>query len=381
MFTAEGAKAMTICQKTKPTALRHVIRLLSLILLCSTLAACATDLPATAKPRTAISWPLTSSLDRVVWVKNITGPADIGSGTGFWQRLQESISSPENNAIGRPYGLLRAATGVIYLADPGRGIVHCLDITNKAYSVIGSREGAPLVSPIGLAEDTAGRIYITDSMAAIVYRFTPGDGTLKPLQSQQLERPTGITFNPVNKLLYVADTLASQIVVLDQNGIIVKRINGRALGGEAFNRPTDIAVDARGQIYVTDSLNFRITILTPEGQVVSQFGSPGDSGGSFSRPKGIAVDSYGNIYANDSLMDAVQIFDQNGALLLMFGSHGSEPGQFLMPSGLFIDRLDQIYVADTYNRRIQIFRYLAGGDDADEGNNADLFDKPLVSGR
>jgi hypothetical protein len=77
-------------------------------------------------------------------------------------------------------------------------------------------------------------------------------------------------------------------------------------------------------------------------------------------------------------MDAVQVFDQNGALLLMLGTKGTEPGQFWMPSGLFIDRLDQIYVADTYNRRIQIFRYLAGGDEAHEENDAELFDKLLI---
>jgi DNA-binding beta-propeller fold protein YncE len=314
----------------------------------------------------------------VVWIRNIVGPADIGSGTGFWQRLSEVVSGAENSSIVRPHGVLRTSSGVIYLTDPGRGVIHRLDVAKNAYSIIGGRDETPLLSPIGLAEDNAGRIYVTDSMAALVYRFTPGDDALKPLLSQQLERPNGIAYNPVNKLLYVADAVASQIIVFDQNGIIQRRIRGRDVGGTAFNRPTDIAIDARGQIYVTDSLNFRITLLTPEGQVISQFGSPGDAAGSFSRPKGIAVDSVGNIYVNDSLMDAVQIFNQNGDLQLMFGSNGSKPGQFLMPSGLFIDRLDQIYVVDTYNRRIQIFRYLAGGEDVHDENGADLFDMPLL---
>ncbi len=369
--------AYPIYQNIRHTALRVVTRFLALIPLFSVLAACATAQPAATPPRTSISWPVGSAEGKVVWVRNITSPADIGIGTGLWQRMLDVVSGGDNSSIVRPHSVLRTAAGGLYLADPGRGVVHGLDITNRAYTVISGREGVPLRSPIGLAEDNLGRLYITDSMTAMVYRFTPGDGSLKPLLSQPMERPTGIAFNPVNKLLYVADTLASQIVVIDQNGLIKWRIGKHGEGEAGFNRPTDLVIDARGQIYVTDSLNFRITVLTPEGQVVRQFGAPGDAGGSFSRPKGIAVDSVGNIYIADALIDAVQVFNQNGALQLLFGRNGSDPGQFWLPSGLFIDRYDQIYVADTYNRRIQIFRYLPHGSDEDEGNDADLFDKPL----
>ncbi|MDD2735852.1 MAG: 6-bladed beta-propeller [Desulfuromonadaceae bacterium] len=368
-------------QMVRPTKSWFMTRLFALFTALSGLAACATGQPAPSITQSTISWPLANTQNRVVWVKNITGPADIKNKSGFWLRLQEVVNGAEKTVIDRPHGLLRSAAGALYLADPGRGVVHCLDITNGAYSTIGGRDDAPLRSPIGLAEDNSGRVYITDSMTGMVYRFTPGDGTLKPLLQQALERPTGIAFNPVNKRLYVTDTMASQIVVIEQNGFIQRRIGSRGDGNNGFNRPTDIAIDSRGQMYVTDSLNFRVTVMTPEGQTLHQFGSPGDTGGTFSRPKGIAVDSAGNIYVNDSLMDTVQVFNQNGALQLMFGKKGSDPGQFWMPSGLFIDRLDQIYVADTYNRRIQIFRYLAHSDDVNETNDADLFDKPLSPAR
>jgi len=345
------------------------------------LIACSTGQPAAAKLHATISWPLASTKSRVVWVKSINAPADISIGSGFWKRLQEVVIGSETSNFERPHGVLRSSAGVIYLTDPGKKVVHCLDITGSAYSVIGDREDSPLRSPIGLTEDMSGRIYITDSMTGTVYRFNPADGSLKPLLQQGLERPTGIAFSPVNKKLYVADTMASQIVVLDQNGVIVKRIGNRGEGNTGFNRPTDLAIDARGQIYVTDSLNFRITVLTPEGQFLHQFGSPGDSGGSFSRPKGIAVDSAGNIYVNDSLMDAVQVFNNDGVLQLLFGKKGTDFGQFWMPSGLFIDRFDQIYVADTYNRRIQIFRYLEQSEDVNESIDTDLFDKPITPAR
>ncbi|MEI6827845.1 MAG: 6-bladed beta-propeller [Desulfuromonadales bacterium] len=363
--------------RSKPLLL-STVRFVVLLTIFFALAACATGRPGAITEHADISWPLANAQSRVVWIKTISGPVDISGNSGFWQRIREVVSGSDKSVIDRPYGVLRSAAGVLYLTDPGRGMVHCLNIGNGAYSVIAARDDAPLLSPIGLAEDNTGRIYITDSVAGMVYRHTPKDGSLKPLLQQALERPTGIAFNPVNGLLYVTDTMASQIVVLEQNGLIKQRIGSHGDGNTSFNRPTDIAIDNRGQIYVTDSLNFRVTVMTPEGQTANHFGAPGDSAGSFSRPKGIAVDSVGNIYVNDSLMDAVQVFDQNGLLQLMFGRKGIEAGQFWMPSGLFIDRLDQIYVADTYNRRIQIFRYLPGGDDGHEGNHADLFDKQLT---
>jgi len=265
------------------------------------------------------------------------------------------------------------------VADPGAGQVHCLDIVKGTYSVIGSQEGSDMRSPIGLAEDDAGRLYITDSITGKVYRFDPREGSLKPLLSKTLDRPTGIAFHPVSRQLYVADTTASQIVVLDLNGIELRRMGSHGEGLLSFNRPTDLAIDARGQIYVTDSLNFRITVLTPEGQVVRQFGAPGDSMGFFSRPKGIAVDSVGNIYVSDSLRDAVQVFDQNGAMQLVFGRKGVGPAQFWLPSGIFIDRYDQIFVTDTYNRRIQVFRFLPNGFGESAGEKVGLLESAAPS--
>lgn len=341
------------------------------------LSACAAGQPAATIPRPSITWTLASENSKVVWIKSIAGPADLGIGKGFWRRMLEVVSGEENSAIVRPYGVLRTVAGQLYLADPGAGQVHCLDIVKGKYSVIGSQDGSPLRSPIGLTEDDAGRLYITDSVTGMVYRFDPKDGSLKPWLSKALERPTGIAFHALNRLLYVADTKASQIVVLDKNGVEVRRIGSRGEDIMSFNRPTDLFIDAHGQIYVTDSLNFRITVLTPEGQMVRQFGAPGDDQGYFSRPKGIAVDSAGNIYVSDSLRDAVQVFDQNGAPQLVFGRKGVGPGQFWLPSGLFIDRYDQIYVADTYNRRIQVFRFLSNGFVKDAGEETGLFEMPL----
>ncbi len=358
-----------------------VVRILALIPLLCLLTSCATAQPGATILRPAISWPLASEKGRIVWVRTIAEQGDFAVTSGFWRRVLEVASGGDEtrDAIVRPYGVLRSAA-MLYLTDPGAGRVHCLDIAKNSYAVIGGQGDSVLQSPIGLAEDDTGRLYITDSAAGRVFRYNPQDGSLKPFLTETVERPTGIAFHPLNKMLYIADSKAGQVVVVDLLGVERRRFGGPK-GSAVFNRPTDLAIDARGLIYVTDPLNYQIAVLTPEGQLVRQFGEPGDAQGYFSRPKGIGVDSAGNIYVADSLNDVVQVFTQDGALQLAFGSRGVNPGQFWMPSGLFIDRRDQIYVVDTYNKRIQIFRYLPNKGDEDVDNDADLFDKPLTPAR
>jgi len=329
------------------------------------------------KPEATLDWSVGSQGARIAWVKTITGFEDLGLVKGFWNRALELLTGGRDRLIARPYGVLHDSAGRLYLADPGGGVVHCLDIGRGRYSVIGGGQESPLRSPIGLAEDDRGRLYITDSSSGMVYRHDPGDGSLRPFLATRLKRPTGIAFNPLNKLIYISDTLDSQIVAVGQDGIVRSRLGAPGDGATNFNHPTDLAIDRNGQIFVTDSLNFRIMVLTPEGQVVRQFGDAGDARGYFSRPKGIAIDSAGHIYVCDSLRDAVQVFDGEGKPQLVFGKAGSGRGQFWMPSGLYIDGSDYIFVADTYNKRIQVFRYISG-EDAHAADESKLIVGPVL---
>jgi DNA-binding beta-propeller fold protein YncE len=310
-------------------------------------------------PEAALEWPLGNDGARIVWVKTISDFKDLGIGQGFWERAVGLVTGGEpGRSIVRPYGVLHDAAGRLYIADTGAGVVHCIDIVHGRYSYIGGA-GTGLSTPIGLAEDDKERLYISDSASGMVYRYDPRDRSLAPFLLNRLRRPTGIVFNPVTKLIYISDTLDSQVVAVDLNGKERRRLGRPEEGADGFNRPTDLAVDWNGHLLVTDSLNFRISVLTPNGELVRQFGAVGDAKGYFSRPKGIGVDRSGNTYVCDALRDAVQVFDPDGNPLLVFGKGGDERGRFWMPSGLYVDSSDYIFVADTYNKRIQVFRYVS----------------------
>ncbi len=330
------------------------------------LTACVrTGTPITAEPPGSIQWPQVPFPARIEWVKTIADDQAAGIGKGFWKKVADFFTGAEKRHIVRPHGVLFDDSERLFIADPGAGLVHCMEMKEGRYTLIGREAGSSLRSPIGLAEDELGRLYISDSTTGMVYVYDLVRRSLRPLLRQKLQRPTGIAYSRVTKLLYIVDTTIAQVIAVDATGEERLRFGAPGEGMVQFNHPTDIAVDGRGRLYVTDPLNYRIKVFSSEGRLLNELGAAGDTLGSLNKPKGVAVDSDGHIYVSDALLDAVQMFDGSGRLLLSFGMTGTGNGQFWMPSGIYIDRRDYIFVADTYNRRVQVFRYLSDARPAD----------------
>ena len=309
-----------------------------------------------------IYWPPPPFESRIEWVKEIRDFNDCNK-NGFWHRISEIVFGEKQIRMIRPQALLVDQSQRLFVVDTGAGLVHWLDMkTNKYRFFPDHDDGVILESPVGVAQDGSDYLYITDSKAGTVLRYDLNKQSFQPFLPYKLKRPTGIVFNPVFNLLYVAETGTHQIVALDLAGREKYRFGGRGDEVGLLNYPTHITVDGKGQLIVTDSLNARVQIFSADGHFLGSFGQPGDTSGTFAKPKGVGVDSEDHIYVADALFDAVQIFDNSGRLLLEFGKSGHQPGEFWLPSGLFIDNNDFIYVADTYNRRIQVFRYITSGE-------------------
>lgn len=140
--------------------------------------------------------------------------------------------------------------------------------------------------------------------------------------------------------VWVVDQLASQVIKFDPAGR-VQMIFGR--------KPEAMRVPALPP-----------AVPAPQGPGAVPPGAPlpgaGAAGESFQRPTDVAWDAAGNVYVSDGYGNArVAKYDRNGKWIRNWGSRGAAPGQFNTPHGIAIDALGLVYVADRGNRRIQVF--------------------------
>jgi DNA-binding beta-propeller fold protein YncE len=301
-------------------------------------------------------WPAPPAKPRIEYELSFSAPKDLGIKKGLFRRIGEIFTGSEPVQLVRPMAVLED-DGVIYVADPGAKAVHRFDTNRGRHHLIERENRMPLPSPVGLARDNSGKLYITDSMLGAVFVLKRRGKFAEPLKLDTvLTQPTGIAVNPDNGDLYIVDTSAHQVLVFNKKGKLVRRIGNRGKADTRFNYPTMLWRDADGELLVTDSLNFRIQRLAADGQHISSFGKLGNATGFLSRPKGVASDINGNIFVIDAMFHAVQIFDSIGNLLLHIGARGHGAGEFWLPAGIYIGDDQKIYIADSHNQRVQVFR-------------------------
>jgi DNA-binding beta-propeller fold protein YncE len=262
-----------------------------------------------------------------------------------------------------PYGLAADSKGRIYVADHKVGAVFIFNTETKDVELIKHGAQARFGLITGLAFDDADRLFVSDSELNRVLVFDAQlkvEGTI----SAGMASPAGVAVDNENRFLYVCDTQLDQVLVYDADPPY-KLLRKMGTGGKQhtlttpgdFSRPTNVAVDADGNVFVSDTFNDRVEVFDAEGQFIRAFGKPGDGPGYFARPKGIAVDSDGHVWVADSVQDRVQVFTAEGQLLMWMGGHGLLPGQFTSLSGITIDRKSRVFTSEQFVGRVQMFQY------------------------
>ena len=107
---------------------------------------------------------------------------------------------------------------------------------------------------------------------------------------------------------------------------------GAGAEGESFNRPTDVAWDARGNVYVADGYgNARIAKYEPTGKYIKSWGSRGTAPGQFNIVHGLVIDAQGNGYAADEGNRRIQVFDSEGTFKKEFLNVGTPTALCITP--------------------------------------------------
>ena len=151
-----------------------------------------------------------------------------------------------------------------------------------------------------------------------------------------------LKFSPDGKLL---TTIKSQVTVSEELFDPVKGVSiiGRVdRGGPPFNRPTNVAIAANGDVYVTDGTgNARVHRFSANGKLIQSWGEPGNGPGEFHFPHNVGIAPDGRVFVADRENDRIQIFSPTGEYL-------DQWTYIQRPNGFFIDKNGLVYVGELW---------------------------------
>jgi sugar lactone lactonase YvrE len=239
-------------------------------------------------------------------------------------------------------------------------------------------ENAGLAFPNGLALDNAGNLYVCDGSKSQVSKVDPqgnitvvaGTGGLGfsgdkgPATAAELNFPSGIAVDSAGNL-YIGDSLNNRVRRVDTSGVIdtvagngtggLAGDNGAATSAELFF-PSALAVDGAGNLFIADESNNVVRKVDASGTITTVPGSEGPG------PRGVAVDNLGNLYVAYSGENVVSQISASGTVSTVAGG-GTGPsigdgGQATsavldLPAGLAFDAASNLYIADEFNSRIR----------------------------
>lgn len=220
----------------------------------------------------------------------------------------------------------------------------------------------------GVAVDAQDHVYVIHRGDHPIMEFEPGGRFLRSFGDGLFDRPHAVRVD-AEGYIWAVDDGSHTVVKFDRSGR-VRMVLGRyrvtsdakssmpdpPVGPELrglrddevvrFNRPTDIAFGANGDIFVADGYgNSRVVKFAKDGRFLKTWGKRGKGDGEFHTPHSIAVDRQGRVYVADRENYRVQIFDSEGRFLGKWDTLGA-------PWGLELTRDGHLLMADGYNNRV-----------------------------
>ena len=314
--------------------------------------------------------------------------------------------------------------------SPGGNQIYVTETGGDRMVKVFDRDGDPLGSfvpprtrpgersPVYLATDSAGRVFVTDRLqhAVFVYdrdgvyldtilgpELTLSEYVSEHLGEQQTDvtftynifeaavryqalgkaertlpapesaswSPLGIRIDRTGKLLLTDVVHERHTVRTIPPGIVgsgddvyVGAFGDYGQGDGQFLFPNAAVTDSRGRIYVTDSNNGRVSIWQVsasggQGRFIGHFGQ-GAGDDALNLPRGATVDARDRLYVVDTVGQDVHVYDVSGAepdFLFSFGGWGLGDGQFDYPNDVAVDATGRLYVTDRENNRVQVWSY------------------------
>ncbi|MGA3236246.1 MAG: hypothetical protein ABSG03_08085 [Bryobacteraceae bacterium] len=306
-------------------------------------------------------------------------------------------NGPAANAqLNNPYGVAVDSAGNLYIADTLNQRVR--KVANGVIATIagngtegysgdnGPATSAQLGTPLGIAVDSAGSLYIAERDNERIRKVVSGviatvagngmegfSGDNGPATSAELQGPEGAAVDSAGNL-YIADVYNDRIRKVTKGVITTVAGGGTPVGGNGpatgvqFGYPAAVALDSSGSLYIADQQGVIWKISNGAIAAVAGNGTQGFSGdggpataAQLNNPSGVAVDAAGNLYISDTDNQRIRKV-ANGVITTLAGNgtagfsgdNGPATGAELnLPVGVAVDSSGNLYISDSYNNRVR----------------------------
>jgi DNA-binding beta-propeller fold protein YncE len=177
----------------------------------------------------------------------------------------------------------------------------------------------------------------------------PAAGVAPPAaRVNYFNRPTDVAWDAAGNIFVSDGYNNSRVAKFDKNGAWVKAWGERGTGPGQLNIPHTIATDARGNVYVGDRTNRRIQVFDGEGTLLRQFANVEQPWAICITPGPTQV-----LYSSDATSGKIFKLDLNGTLLGSFGKFGKQPKEFGWVHEIACPSENELYVGELLNWRVQ----------------------------
>ena len=242
-----------------------------------------------------------------------------------------------------------------------------------------------LHSPVSVAPDGAGNVYIADNYSNTLRRLANGmvstvagvptspgfggyaDGTGA---AATLDSPQSLITDAKGNLYFTSGmsirmmTPGGTVTTLAGTDTQPGYVDGKG-GAARLSLAAGLAVDASGTVYFADGGSNTIRKMAPDGSVSTIAGTPGVRGGAdgnaasatFDGPAGVALDRAGNIFVAETGNNLIREITPQGVVSTFAGTAGihaitdgtGTAATFYRPNSVTIDAAGNLYVADAGN--------------------------------
>jgi uncharacterized repeat protein (TIGR02543 family) len=327
-----------------------------------------------------------------------------GTGTAGYSGDGLAATSAQLNY---PKGVAVDSSGNLYIADQLNHRIRKVATDGTISTVAGTgtagysgdsgvATSAQLNTPLGVAVDSSGNLYIADNSNNRIRKVAAIDGKISTVAgtgaygysgdggaatSAQLKSPNGVAVDS-NFNLYIADYQNNRIRKVTAADGTISTVAGTGTAGYSgdggaatsaqLQYPQGVAVDSNFNLYIGDSTNNRIRKVAAIDSTISTVAGTGTAGYSgdglaatsamLNSPIGVTVDSSGNLYIADYMNVRIRKVAMDGTISTVAGTGSAgysgdgiaaTSAKLQYATGVALDSNGNLYIADFFNHRIR----------------------------